>query len=668
MPFWLLLILVATNAGVYAVHRRAGLLMMVGLVIYVIVQLVIYYRRSDAILREMITFAAQYGQIQKQLMRDFPVPYAVVDEGGTLLWTNRAFQELTGRDYRSYQKPVKGLFPVLTSDRFPDAGQETVLETEYDGKDLRIEISSLVMDSMIEGSEILEKMDDDHVFIYSLLIHDETELRSYIRRYEEETMVCGLVYLDNYDEALESVEDVRRSLLTALIDRKISQYFQELDAVVRKFEKDKYIVVMRTRSLQELKDKRFSILEDVKNVNIGNDMAVTISIGIGANTGSYTRNAESARIAIDLALGRGGDQVVLRDGESITYFGGRSQAVEKNTRVKARVKAHALKEFIDSKEKVVVMGHQLIDIDSFGAAVGMYRAVETLEKRAHIVVDSPTTSTQPFISGFRNDPEYPSDMLISVQEAKEMVDSDTLLIVVDTNRPDYTECEELLSRTRTVVVLDHHRQSNNDIKDAVLSYIEPYASSACEMVTEILQYFPEEVRLRNIEADALYAGIIVDTDNFMQKAGVRTFEAAAFLRRRGADSTRVRKMFRESTEESRVKGEIVRQMELYRGHFAISVCPSAGLESPTIVASQAANQLLDIRDVKASFVLTDLNDTIYISARAIDEINVQIIMERLGGGGHMNIAGAQLPDTTIEEAQTRLKQVLDDMLDGGEIG
>ena len=668
MPLILLLIPAAANIVVYFFHPYSGIVMSVGILIFLIVLLIFRHWHQTSLMREMVTFATQYGQVQKQLILDFSFPYALTDSTGQLLWFNKAFGELTGRDYRHYQKSVSALFPNINKELLENTETQTIIETHYGVRVYETQISRILLNDLVDNSEVLQRQAEENVSMFAMVFKDETLLREYMQKYRDETLVCGLIYLDNYDEALESVEDVRRSLLTALIDRKINAYFHDLDGIVRKFEKDKYIVVMRSRTLQELKDLRFNILEDVKTVNIGNEMSVTLSIGIGANTGSYTRNAESARGAIDLALGRGGDQVVIRDGESISYFGGKTQAVEKNTRVKARVKAHALKEFIDSTEKVVVMGHKIMDIDAFGAAVGIYRAAETLGKRAYIVVDDPNTSTGPFIAAFRNSAEYEKDMLLTVSEAYAMVDEDTLLVVVDTNKPDYTESEELLQKTHTVVVLDHHRQSGNDISDSVLSYIEPYASSSCEMVSEILQYFPEEVRIRNIEADTIYAGILVDTDNFMQKTGVRTFEAAAFLRRNGADTTRIRKMFRGRIEDYRVKGEVLKDVEMYREHFAISICPSEGVESPTILASQAANELLDIVNVKASFVLTEYKETIYISARSIDEINVQIIMERMGGGGHLNIAGCQQYGISVEEARDKLKQVLDEMLEGGEIG
>lgn len=667
-PQVLLILLVVFNIAIYFINVNAGLLASAGLAVYVVFVAVVYARQRSGITNELVTFATQYGQIQRQLMMDLSLPYAITDDHGRLLWFNDAFADLTGKSRKNFYKSIASIFNGLSPDKFPARDQEADYEIIYNKRDYRIQIKSVVLDSLIDDSGLIDRETrEKSSYIYAFLLYDDTELNEYIQKYEDETMVCGMIYLDNYDEALESVEEVRRSLLTALIDRKINKYFQDLDGIVKKYEKDKYIVLMRSSTLNELKSMKFNILEDVKTVNIGNDMAVTLSIGIGANNGSYNRNADCARMAIDLALGRGGDQVVLKDGDSITYFGGKSQAVEKSTRVKARVKAHALQEFIESKEKVVVMGHKLLDIDSFGASIGIYRACRTLNKKAYVVIDSPTSSTSPFIQEFEDNPDYDPKMLLNIHDAKEMVDENTLLVVVDTNKPDYTECEELLHQTKTIVVLDHHRQGNNYIRNAVLSYIEPYASSTCEMVAEILQYFAEGVKLKNIEADSLYAGIMVDTDNFMSKTGVRTFEAAAYLRRSGADVTRVRKMFREDLGDYRAKGETFSNAEIYREHFVIAECPSENVESPTIVGSQAANQLLNIKNVRASFVLTSYKNIVYISARAIDEVNVQIIMERLGGGGHLNMAGAQMPRVTVDEAKTRLKNVLDNMLDGGEI-
>lgn len=662
-PMILTVLLVFMDILVFTVDRKAGGLVSIFVAAYVLIVVFLYFHSRAVIMNELISFATQYGQVQKTLLKEFIVPYALLDYNGKILWMNDAFAALSGKN-RRYRKSVTNLFPELTKDKLPTE-REAEVTFQYEEKDYRAVMRPISIQRLLEESGQVEPEGNND--LTALYLFDETELNQYIRQKEDEKLVTGLLYLDNYEEALNSVEEVRRSLLVALIERKLNKYFGEVDGLIKKLEKDKFILVMRQRSLEELKKKRFNILEDVKTVNIGNDMAVTISIGIGINAPSYSQNYEYARIAIDLALGRGGDQVVIKDRDQMTYFGGKSQQMGKSTRVKARVKAHALREFMVSKDKVVVMGHKIPDVDSIGAGIGIYRAAKSLNKKTHIVVNNPTMSVRPIIQTFKDNPDYDENMFISSDEARDIVDDNTVVVVVDTNKPSYTECEDLLHMSKTIVVLDHHRQGSEVIQNAVLSYIEPYASSACEMVAEILQYFSDDIRIYNIEADALYSGIIIDTNNFTSKTGVRTFEAAAFLRRCGADVTRVRKMFRDDLQSYRAKAEAIRHVETYKGCFAIAVCPTEGVDSPTVVASQAANELLNIDSVKATFVLTDYQNKIFISARAIDEINVQLVMERMGGGGHINMAGAQLPGATVEEAIAQLKETLDQMIHEGDI-
>ena len=662
-PMILTVLLVFMDILVFTVDRKAGGLVSIFVAAYVLIVVFLYFHSRAVIMNELISFATQYGQVQKTLLKEFIVPYALLDYNGKILWMNDAFAALSGKN-RRYRKSVTNLFPELTKDKLPTE-REAEVTFQYEEKDYRAVMRPISIQRLLEESGLVEPEGNND--LTALYLFDETELNQYIRQKEDEKLVTGLLYLDNYEEALNSVEEVRRSLLVALIERKLNKYFGEVDGLIKKLEKDKFILVMRQRSLEELKKKRFNILEDVKTVNIGNDMAVTISIGIGINAPSYSQNYEYARIAIDLALGRGGDQVVIKDRDQMTYFGGKSQQMGKSTRVKARVKAHALREFMVSKDKVVVMGHKIPDVDSIGAGIGIYRAAKSLNKKTHIVVNNPTMSVRPIIQTFKDNPDYDENMFISSDEARDIVDDNTVVVVVDTNKPSYTECEDLLHMSKTIVVLDHHRQGSEVIQNAVLSYIEPYASSACEMVAEILQYFSDDIRIYNIEADALYSGIIIDTNSFTSKTGVRTFEAAAFLRRCGADVTRVRKMFRDDLQSYRAKAEAIRHVETYKGCFAIAVCPTEGVDSPTVVASQAANELLNIDSVKATFVLTDYQNKIFISARAIDEINVQLVMERMGGGGHINMAGAQLPGATVEEAIAQLKETLDQMIHEGDI-
>lgn len=427
------------------------------------------------------------------------------------------------------------------------------------------------------------------------------------------------------------------------------------------------MIILRKKATELLKENKFDILDEVKTVNIGNEMAVTVSIGLGLDGLSYAQNYEFARNAIELALGRGGDQAVVKTPGNITYFGGKSQQVEKNTRVKARVKAQALREIISGKERVLIMGHRLADVDSFGAAVGIYRIAEALEKSAYIVLNDVSTSLKPMVDLFKNHEEYEEDMIVNSQQAIELAGSNTVLVVVDVNKPSITECPELLRMCKSIVVLDHHRQGTEVIENATLSYVEAYASSTCEMVSEILQYTGDNIRITTEEADCMYSGIMIDTNNFMTKTGVRTFEAAAFLRRNGADVTRVRKLFRENATEYKAKADAVSQAEIYRNVFAISTCTSEDIESPTIVGAQAANELLNIKGVKASFVLTEYQNQIFVSARSIDEINVQIIMEKMGGGGHLSTAGCQLNGISVPEGIGILKGTLDKMIAEGDL-
>ena len=653
------------TVGLFFIDVKAGLVGLLFLVIYLLLAGFLYKRSQNIMLQEMIQFAAGYGQIQKQLLKDFEVPYLLMDADGRILWANTIGQRLFDKE-TIFRKSITAVLPEITKKELPSVRERMEVQVHYQNRDYRASLVKVPVEDFTDKDDLVE-LPQDKNYLIALYLFDNTQENRLKLEKEQEKLVYGLIYLDNYEEALESVEDVRQSLLVALVDRRINKYFSELDAIVRKTEKDKYLLIMRKRSLEVLQKQKFNILEEVKTVNIGNEMAITLSIGIGLGGSSYAQNAEYARQSIELALGRGGDQVVVRNGENTSYFGGKSESVEKNTRVKARVKAHAMKEIMSGKDRVVVMGHKIPDVDVLGAAVGIYRAGKTLNKPVHIVIDNPPKSIQPLMKNFIGNPDYDSRMFINCKEARELVDRNTVVVIVDTNKPSYTECEDLLSQTRTIVVLDHHRQGREVIRNAVLSYIEPYASSASEMVSEVLQYFSEDIRIRNIEADCMYAGIMIDTNNFITRTGVRTFEAAAFLRRCGTDVTRVRKMFRDDIDDYRAKAEAVANMEMFEDRFAISTCPSLNLSAPTVVGAQAANDLLNVVGVKASFVLTEYNDTIYVSARAIDEVNVQVIMERLGGGGHMNMAGAQFPHKTISEVIVILKQTLTEMIQEGDL-
>ncbi len=661
-PLLLSLFIVFGNIGVAAVSKGGALVLFPFTLCYVGIAAWIYWYRRIRVLGGLVEFSVEYAWIQKQLLSEMAVPYALVDEDGRILWSNDVFQEIIKE-----KKPVRRNLLAL----FSEVGKESLISdepsqihTSYGEEKFRMDIRPVYVTGDEEDENAIVSGTQKMVAVY---LFNETEILRYKQEITDEKMVAGLIYLDNYEEALESVEEVRRSLLTALIDRKINKYIGALDGIVKKTEKDKYFFMIKQKHMEQIQEERFGILEDVKAVNIGNEMAVTLSIGIGMNGESYSQNYEYARVSIDMALGRGGDQAVVKDGGKIQYYGGKAQQLEKSTRVKARVKAHALRELMETKDRLLIMGHKIGDIDSFGSSIGIYRIATSLNKKSHIVINEVTTSVQPMMDRFLGNPEYPEDLFLNGAQAAELVDNNTMLVVVDVNRPSITDAPELLHMVKTIVVLDHHRQSSEVISNAVLSYVEPYASSACEMVAEVLQYIADDIRIKPPEADAMYAGIVIDTLNFTNQTGVRTFEAAAFLRRNGADVTRVRKLFRDDMIEYKAKASAITSAEVYRDAFSIGICPAEGLQSPTIVGAQAANELLDIKGIKASVVLTEYHNKIYLSARSIDEVNVQVMMEQLGGGGHRTVAGAQLEGATVEEAKARVKEVIDSMLQKGDI-
>ena len=662
-PLLLSLFLMFANVAVLLVSWQAACMMLPFTITYIAMSAWLRVYSRKRVLGGLVEFSAEYAWIQKQLLTEMALPYALADDDGRIVWMNQAFQEIIALE-KGTRKNLLSLFPEVTKTDLAVDNETAQVHTSFGEYKFRLDLQPIFVSGTEE--EDIEALVSRQKLL-AVYLFDETEILRYRQEITDERMVAGLIYLDNYDEALESVEEVRRSLLTALIDRKINKAIGSIEGVVKKLEKDKYFFTIKQKYMEQLEEERFSILEEVKAVNIGNEMAVTLSIGIGMGGDSYSQNYDFARAAIDMALGRGGDQAVVKDGSRIQYYGGKSQQLEKATRVKARVKAHALRELVETKDRLLIMGHQMSDIDSFGAAIGIYRIAVALNKKAHIVINQVTSSVQPMMDRFLDNPEYPEDLFLKGPQAAELVDNNTMLVVVDVNRPSITDAPELLKMVKTIVVLDHHRQSSEVITNAVLSYVEPYASSTCEMVAEVLQYIADGIRIKPAEADTMYAGIVIDTNNFTNQTGVRTFEAAAYLRRSGADVTRVRKLFRDDMADYKAKAYTITSAEVYRDSFSIGVCPAEGLHSPTIVGAQAANELLKIKGIKASVVLTEYQNTIYVSARSIDEVNVQVMMEQLGGGGHRTIAGAQLKDGTIEDAKRRVKEVIDQMLQKGDI-
>ena len=641
----------ALTIGAFFADAKAGFAVLLMTVLYLLLLLLAFLLLRKRIVRILSEFGASYSQVQNRMLRKIIIPFALIDVKGQIYWANEAFQTEFGLK-KNKGAAVKEIFPELKV----GGGQEFHLERE--GKYYQINVTDLTSD---EGAPEGIKTDASKA-LFMLYLKNETDTVVSKRTLEEERAVFALVYLDNYDEILDTVEFDQQSILSALLERKLSKYISNYKSVIRKMEKDRYFFVAPHKAIEAMEADKFSVLDDIKTVNVGNQQTpVTISMGIGMGGETFAQNYGYAESAIDMALGRGGDQVVFKNGEEVRYYGGKSRSTERNTRVKARMKANALREIVETKERILIMGHPISDLDCIGAAIGIYEVANYSGKKANIVLDEVTSAVEPVVDAFRKNSDYPQDLFLTPAEAIDICSNETLIVVVDTNRPSYTVCPELLNMSDQIVVMDHHRQGKEYIENALLSYVEPYASSASEMVAEVVQYYADGLRLKPVEADAVYAGIVMDTGNFENKAGVRTFEAAAYLRRCGADVTRVRKIFRDSMEDYRLRAEILNNAQAYKGQYIIGICPkSADNANVTVVAAQAANELLRIRGVKASFVFTEFDKKIFLSARSIDELNVQVVCEKLGGGGHMSVAGAQFTDCTVEEAVERLKAVLEE--------
>ena len=633
-------------------------------VVYLLISIIYYEYLEKMINNELFEAGFHQSQMYKNLMKELPVPYVLTTASGTIVWYNELFERMF--DSKITKKNISQLFSALKKKNFPQPNMTKKVVLKHHEQMFRGECQCLQAFAHEEGTEELEEKTADE-YLQAFYFYDITELMEHRENSERKRLVAGMLYIDNYEEVLENMEEVRQSLLLALVERKIVKYLQSIDAIVKRYERDKFLFVFQEKYLERLMEDKFSILDEVRATNAGNEMSVTLSIGIGMNAPTYIETYESARTAVDMALGRGGDQAVVKNGSALSYFGGKTQKVEKNTRVKARVKAHALHEMMLAHDTILIMGHKIPDADCIGSALGIYRMAKTVGKKAYLVMDRKCAAIEPIVSRLDKPKEGEEGLFLTNEEALNRKDSRSLLVIVDVNVPMMTECPGLLKVVKDIVVLDHHRKGSETIKPALLSYVEPYASSACEMVAEILQYLPEKPKLKTIEADAMYSGILVDTDNFVIKAGVRTFEAAAYLRRMGADVTRVRKMFREDREHYMVRAQLINSAEIYMDEFSVAEFYPGDLAGATVVGAKAANELLNIQGVRGSFVITKLSDYIYVSARSIDELNVQVIMEKMGGGGHLTVAAAQVKNKSVIEVKQQLLDILAEMKKEGEI-
>ena len=565
---------------------------------------------------------------------DIPVPYAIFDGEFDIIGCNEEFLQMMG---------LKAFTELNIKEKMPDYNEHLNNQIVRLGERFYRIYSCHA--ELTDGS-----------IANSLCFMDVTEIEKLKENIENEKIVVGLIYIDNYDEVMESIDDSAIPMLTAIVDRKLTAMIHEARGILKKTEKDRYFFCLTAEALSQLQKNRFEILNEIRAVNVGDHIPVTLSIGIGIGEVTLEAGMKSAKAAIDLALGRGGDQALIKNGDKYIFYGGKSGEVSHNARIRARVKADALSELIVESERVYVMGHKIADADCFGAAIGIYRIAKSLGRPCSIILDGVPSTIKKIAARFQDNPDY-EDLITDSQEAWQNIAENTLLVVVDTHINSRVESVDVLNKASKVVVFDHHRKSTDFIDKAVMVYHEPYASSSCELVTEMIQYIGEKVRLKSAEADALLAGITVDTQNFSMKTGTITFEAAAFLKRCGADGIRVRKLLQEDLSVFKAKAMAVASTEkIYDGMY-MSVCPS-DYGNTSVTAAQAADELLDVEGITASFVLCEDGDTIFVSARSLGEINVQVILEKIGGGGHQTISGAQFKGKTLGEVKEIVKEAV----------
>jgi c-di-AMP phosphodiesterase-like protein len=614
--------------------------------------LLIYHYKNRKYVREdfekyVEELSLDMGIAAQNAMIALSMPISVITIKGEIVWKNSFFSE------QITEENLEAEFMLQIINKKKE------IKNKKDDYDLNIQIELGTRSYNVIGKSIkkFDGIEDRYLILY---FHDNTEIKKYKKKSFDEKLVISIIVMDNYDDLMQSMEDTKRPQMLAEVDARVVAWSNFTGGIIKKYERDKYLFIFQHQFLKELEEKKFDVLDSVKEINLGNKIPVTLSIGIDNSDENFSKSFQYAIAALDIALGRGGDQVVVREGDKIKFYGGKTREVEKRTKVKARVMAHALKGIIIQASQVMIMGHANCDVDALGAAMGVHKIALSLGRTSNIVLDSSNTTIDNYVQRINQSIEH-EGIFISIDEAKRTITSDTLLVIVDTHRPAYTECPELFKITKHVVIIDHHRRGADFIQDAVLTYQEPYASSTCELVTEIIQYINEHIKLEILDAELLYSGIVVDTKNFIFKTGVRTFEAAAYLRKIGVDTVHVKQLLQHDLESYINISDIVKEVKIIHENIAISKCPSNVMNSPLIIA-KAADEILSIAGISAAFVISESSSGISISGRSFGEVNVQVILEKIGGGGHQTVAGAQFNSESMDSVVEKLMGAIEDYI------
>lgn len=574
---------------------------------------------------------------EKESLYNFPAPAVIVDENLVIVWYNKFFQQRVFSEKEAYGEYLTSLVDVDVNKLFTKNG----VIISHEGRMYRV---------------VASKTEGRNSNLSMIYFEDITKYKALETEHFMSHPSVILIMIDNYEDLLSNIKESEKARVLVQLEKLLENFMDRTTGILRKISNDRFVAVIEERHLQEMLDTRFDILDKARAIMVDERMCVTLSIGVGRGGETLKESEALAKQALDMALGRGGDQCAVKNANGFEFFGGVSKGIEKQTKVKTRIIATALNELIDVCQNVYIMGHKFGDLDSVGSAIGLAAAIRRKGKVAHVVVDSDKNLARKLIGYIRDNDIV--DLFISPQQAISSANDNSLLIVVDTHSPDFVDSKELLKKCRQIVVIDHHRKMVNHIENAVIFHHEPYASSASEMVAELIQYFGDNKKISAPEAEALLAGIMLDTKNFVMKTGVRTFEAAAFLRKLGADTVAVKTLFSSSIETYQLKCQLVEGAMIY--HNCAIACSNVKSEDMRVAAPQASDELLGISGVKASFVLFELNGVINISARSYGTYNVQLIMETLGGGGHQTMAGVQLTDIDIETAKQKLIDAIED--------
>ncbi len=612
-------------------------------------------KRQKDLNNYIIDFTNSIENLSVSSLFNFPMPVLIIDRNGKICWFNLKFRDVIGEEAIIEKvEDVVANFPIKNLEENMQ-GMLNNLEVSHDNKAYNVLYSKLNEEQFVDNAA------------YILYWVDNTSFRTIKNKYNDERPIALIIQIDNYSEISEKMDKLIRASMIAEIEKILSKYASEMNGFVLKYDSDRFIMLIENKYLEALESKKFAMLEEVKEIKSSGEYFYTLSIGVGAYAKTIGQLFEYAKGALDISLGRGGDQAVVKRINSVKFYGGKSKAVEKRTKVKARIISFALRQIIDQSSNVIIMGHRIGDMDSLGSSIGRYSMAKSRGKKAYIVLNNVNYALKNLCDRMeKEDPSY-MEAIITTEQALRLIDSESVCVVLDTHKGSFTEAPEVLEEVEKIVLIDHHRRGEEYIENAVLDYIEPYASSTCELVSELIQYMEEHIKLTKFEADAMLAGIVVDTNSFIFKTGVRTFEAASFLRRNGADTIEVKELFSEGLDTMKKKTEIIDKAEMKFGDVAISYIEDEA-EDNNVIAAKAADELLTVKDVKASFVLVKNSGYVHISGRSMGQISVQLILELLGGGGHLTMAGAQIQTDSIQVAKEKLYDAIKQYKEDGKEG